>query len=107
MQEVAEVIELLWGGPETLIVISSDLSHYLPYGEAQHKDRAAAAPYPAAQPAGRIRAGLRRALPINGMIEVGIRSGSNRRGRGSRSRVRRVTTPDDIIVHGPSKAAAA
>lgn len=32
---MAEVIELLWGGPETLIVISSDLSHYLPYAEAQ------------------------------------------------------------------------
>ena len=30
-QEVAEVIELLWGVPVTLIVISSDLSHYLPY----------------------------------------------------------------------------
>ena len=26
--EVAEVLEHVWGGPETLIVISSDLSHY-------------------------------------------------------------------------------
>ena len=37
--EVAEVLELLWGGPETLIVISSDLSHYHPYTDAQHRDR--------------------------------------------------------------------
>jgi AmmeMemoRadiSam system protein B len=37
--EVAEVLETLWGGPETLIVISSDLSHYLPYGAAQVTDR--------------------------------------------------------------------
>jgi AmmeMemoRadiSam system protein B len=29
--EVAEVLECLWGGDETLIVISSDLSHFLPY----------------------------------------------------------------------------
>ena len=29
--EVAEVLERLWGGDETLIVISTDLSHYLPY----------------------------------------------------------------------------
>jgi hypothetical protein len=36
---VAEVIEVLWGGPETLIVVSSDLSHYLPYGLAQEVDR--------------------------------------------------------------------
>ena len=33
--EVAQVLERLWGGPETLIVISSDLSHYEPYGACQ------------------------------------------------------------------------
>jgi len=38
-ETVAEVLELLWGGPETLIVISSDLSHYLSYDEACHRDR--------------------------------------------------------------------
>jgi MEMO1 family protein len=37
--EVAEVLNILWGGPETLIVISSDLSHYLPYNIAQSVDR--------------------------------------------------------------------
>jgi len=35
---VAQVIERLWGGPETLIVISSDLSHYLSYDEATRID---------------------------------------------------------------------
>ena len=40
--EVAEVLERLWGGPETLIVISSDLSHFLPYAQAQQIDRATA-----------------------------------------------------------------
>jgi AmmeMemoRadiSam system protein B len=38
-EEVAEVLEALWGGPETLIVVSSDLSHYLPYRSAQSVDR--------------------------------------------------------------------
>ena len=37
-QEVDQVLETLWGGPETLIVISSDLSHFLPYEEAQTVD---------------------------------------------------------------------
>lgn len=37
--EVAEILEMLWGGPETLIVISSDLSHYHPYASAQRLDR--------------------------------------------------------------------
>ena len=39
-EEVAEVLEALWGGPETLIVVSSDLSHYLAYPHAQRVDRA-------------------------------------------------------------------
>ena len=37
--EVAEVLERLWGGTETLIVISSDLSHFLPYRAAQTVDQ--------------------------------------------------------------------
>lgn len=37
--EVAEVLEKLWGGAETLIVISSDLSHYHSYDEARAIDR--------------------------------------------------------------------
>lgn len=36
--EVAEVLDVLWGGPETLIVISSDLSHFHPYLTAQTID---------------------------------------------------------------------
>jgi hypothetical protein len=42
-EEVAQVIDRLWGGPETLIVISSDLSHYHPYAAAQRIDRSTAA----------------------------------------------------------------
>ncbi len=38
-EEVAEVLETVWGGDETLIVISSDLSHYLPYTTAQLVDK--------------------------------------------------------------------
>jgi AmmeMemoRadiSam system protein B len=37
-EEVAEVLETVWGGDETLIVISSDLSHYLPYATAKRVD---------------------------------------------------------------------
>lgn len=37
--EVAEVLERLWGGPETLIVISSDLSHYHDYATARRMDK--------------------------------------------------------------------
>ena len=39
-EEVAEVIERLWGGPETLVVVSTDLSHYLDYDAARRMDTA-------------------------------------------------------------------
>ena len=38
-EQVAQVLDVLWGGAETLIVVSSDLSHYLPYDDAQAADR--------------------------------------------------------------------
>lgn len=38
--DVAEVLDALWGGPDTLIVISSDLSHFLPYEAARRRDEA-------------------------------------------------------------------
>jgi len=37
-EQVSQVIEALWGGDETLIVISSDLSHYHDYLTAQQLD---------------------------------------------------------------------
>jgi MEMO1 family protein len=37
-EEVDEVLELLWGGDETLFVISSDLSHYHDYRSARELD---------------------------------------------------------------------
>ena len=36
--EVQRVLERLWGGDETLVVLSSDLSHYHPYREARRVD---------------------------------------------------------------------
>lgn len=37
-ESVAEVLEAVWGGEETAVVVSSDLSHYLPYDEARRVD---------------------------------------------------------------------
>ncbi|MFO1413670.1 MAG: AmmeMemoRadiSam system protein B [Burkholderiales bacterium] len=41
-EEVAQVLEAVWGGPETLVVVSSDLSHYHAYAAAARRDRATA-----------------------------------------------------------------
>ena len=40
--EVAELLGRLWGGPETLIVVSSDLSHFHDYETARQNDEATA-----------------------------------------------------------------
>lgn len=41
-EAVAALLDAVWGGPETLIVVSSDLSHYQPYHQARRCDRATA-----------------------------------------------------------------
>ncbi len=41
-QDVAQLLRQLWGGPETLIVVSSDLSHYQSYQTARRLDLATA-----------------------------------------------------------------
>jgi hypothetical protein len=40
--EVADVLEALWGGSETVIVVSSDLSHYLSYQDCRALDEGTA-----------------------------------------------------------------
>jgi MEMO1 family protein len=41
-RQVAQVLGRLWGGPDTLIVVSSDLSHYHDYDTARRLDAATA-----------------------------------------------------------------
>jgi AmmeMemoRadiSam system protein B len=37
-EQVAQVLEAVWNGPETLVVVSTDLSHYHPAEEARQLD---------------------------------------------------------------------
>ncbi|MDR3359683.1 MAG: AmmeMemoRadiSam system protein B [Bifidobacteriaceae bacterium] len=69
---VAAVIEAVWGGPETLFVFSSDLSHYLPYDEAVSSDQATVKQILAGRLplAGDQACG---AYPVNGLLEVARR----------------------------------
>jgi hypothetical protein len=41
-EEVAAVLDRLWDGEETVVSVSTDLSHYLPYETARRRDRATA-----------------------------------------------------------------
>jgi AmmeMemoRadiSam system protein B/AmmeMemoRadiSam system protein A len=73
-EEVAQVLDRLWGGDETLIVISSDLSHFLPYATARAVDRATV------EQVLRLDEALDHeqacgATPINGLLRVARRRG--------------------------------
>jgi AmmeMemoRadiSam system protein B len=48
--EVATVIDAVWGGPETVVIASTDLSHYHPYDEAVVLDARTAASITAGDP---------------------------------------------------------
>ncbi len=65
--EVCETLDAVWGGPETLLVISSDLSHFLGHAQAQAVDRQSVQTLLALQPT----LGHRQACgatPINGLL---------------------------------------
>ncbi|HYF52319.1 MAG TPA: AmmeMemoRadiSam system protein B [Planctomycetota bacterium] len=74
-QEVAAVLEKLWGGPETLIVISSDLSHFLHYDQAREVDglTAKAIERLAPEDIGYHQACGR--VPVNGLLTVAQKKG--------------------------------
>jgi hypothetical protein len=72
--EVAEVLERLWGGAEPLILISSDLSHYLPYAQARQTDAATVQQMLAARP-GLDHAQACGATPVNGLLSCAARHG--------------------------------
>jgi AmmeMemoRadiSam system protein B len=74
-EEVAEVIDLLWGGPETLIVISSDLSHFLSYRQAQQLDAATCAAIEQMRPEAIAQDGACGRRPIQGLLRVAKQRG--------------------------------
>jgi len=49
-EEVAALLEAVWGGPETVVIVSTDLSHYHAYAEAQVLDRRTVANLASLQP---------------------------------------------------------
>jgi AmmeMemoRadiSam system protein A len=66
--QVAKVIDYLWGDESTLIVISSDLSHFHDYATAQAMDRQTASAIESLQPEelnGQLACGY---LPVSGLL---------------------------------------
>lgn len=97
---VAEVLELLWGGPETLIVISSDLSHYQDDRTARRLDAATSAAIESLRPddIGYDQACGR--TPVNGLLTVAKRHGLQARTLDLRNSGDTAGSRDQVVGYG-------
>jgi MEMO1 family protein len=99
-REVAEVLDRLWDGAATLIVVSSDLSHYEPYARAREHDAATAA---AIERLDEAALGPRDAcghLPIAGLLLEARRRGLGARRLDLRNSGDTAGTTDQVVGYG-------
>ena len=73
--EIAEVLEALWGGPETIVVVSSDLSHYHDYATAHALDAETVAAIERLDPEALRYDSACGRIPIRGLLQVAHRHG--------------------------------
>ncbi len=107
--EVAEVLEMEWGGDETLIVISSDLSHYLPDARARAADHDTVARILALHSVGHRQACG--ATPINGLLLAAQRRGLRAVALDVRNSSQTAGDPERVVGYGafaflPAESAA-
>jgi AmmeMemoRadiSam system protein B len=68
-ETAADVLDALFGGPETLVVVSTDLSHYRDYETASALDRATSAAIVACRPADVGLTGACGVFALRGLLE--------------------------------------
>jgi AmmeMemoRadiSam system protein B/AmmeMemoRadiSam system protein A len=73
--QVEGLLGALWGGPETLIVVSTDLSHYLDYGAAKRIDGRTCRAIERLEPETIEDDGACGRFPVKGLLEVARRRG--------------------------------
>ena len=73
--EVALVLDALWGGDETLVVVSSDLSHYHDYATARRLDAATSDAILALRPAALGPDSACGRVPVRGLLVAARRRG--------------------------------
>lgn len=99
-ERVAEVLERVWGGEETLVVVSTDLSHYLDHATATQVDRRTAEAVVARRPdrLGRYDAcGL---IPLQGLLLAAERHGLDVELLDLRTSADTAGGPDRVVGYG-------
>ena len=98
--EVAEVLEMLWGGAETLLVISSDLSHYHDYETARRLDEATSGAIEALDPAGLSQESACGHIPIRGLLLAARNHGLRARALDVRNSGDTAGPRDQVVGYG-------
>jgi AmmeMemoRadiSam system protein B len=98
--EVGEVLECLWGGAETLIVISSDLSHYYDYETARRMDTTTSQAIEQLRPED---IGYEQAcgrIPINGLLYIARKRGMHAKTIDLRNSGDTAGSRDQVVGYG-------
>jgi len=99
-EQVAEVLELLWGDEQTLFAVSSDLSHYLDYRSARQRDLRTTQAIEALDPT---RVGYHDACsrnPVNGLLLVARNHGLHARTLDLRNSGDTAGPRDQVVGYG-------
>lgn len=99
-EEVATVLERLWGGPETLIVVSSDLSHYHDYQTARRMDRATSTAIEELRPEALDYESACGRVPVTGLLVAARRHGMTARTVDLRNSGDTVGGRDKVVGYG-------
>ena len=97
---VADVLEEVWGGPETLVVVSSDLSHYHDHRTAQTLDRRTAAAIVAKAPEQLGRGDACGLYPLRGLLVAARRRGLDIELLDLRTSADTAGDPDRVVGYG-------
>lgn len=98
--EVAEVLDRLWGGPETLVVISSDLSHFHDEATAQRLDGATSRAIEELRPDAIGFDSACGRTPLNGLLTVARRRGLIAKTLDRRTSADTAGSPEQVVGYG-------
>ncbi len=99
-EQVGEVLEKLWGGEETLIVISSDLSHYRDYEKAQQMDKLTSIAIENLRPEDIRHEQACGRYPVNGLLQVARTRGLSAKTVDLRNSGDTAGTKDQVVGYG-------
>jgi len=99
-EEVGQILDRLWDGPETRFVISSDLSHYYDSPTARRLDRATAKAIEALKPEGLGDDSACGRIPIRGLLQAARRHGLQARTLDLRNSGDTAGPRDQVVGYG-------